>query len=35
MSERLDEGIITGAVDPVTIKQTEAILTQMKRLKES
>ena len=30
MSERLDEGIITGAVDPVTIKQTEAILTQMK-----
>ena len=30
MSERIDEGIIEGAVDYVTIKQTQTILMQMK-----
>ena len=30
MSERIDEGIIDGAVDYVTIKQTQTILMQMK-----
>ena len=29
MSERIDEGIIKGAVDIVTIKQTQKILMQM------
>ena len=30
MSERIDEGIIEGAVDYVTIRQTQTILMQMK-----
>ena len=31
MSERIDEGIIKGAVDYVTIKQTQKILIQMEK----
>ena len=31
MSERIDEGIIKGAVDYVTVKQTQKILMQMEK----
>ena len=30
MEERIEEGIIKESIDPITIKQTEEILNQMK-----